>query len=648
MITKIHLSCKEPFCLSIVLFLALSLLLGLSEANNFAQAESGKSALQTWRDPGLAVSSYFYSCNLPSSPDSLVIGQQDDGKKTPSGSFSYNFVTGEKKWLSNVVVQACLSEVFFGYYQPYYQGSGSPRPQAYRFSLKDSQLAASEKPIDHFPEAVATDGSTQLYSLERDPNDYYNTRLWYSPDGGLTWQERGKEFKGSLQSIAVAATNAKVLYAVSAAYRWSSNFQVSDYTLYFSSDAGESWQARYKDSFQGGSFRPSVSVTTLSGSVSAEDTVLLELAAPGAAIGFTTHLSLSTDGAKTFTPAGESYSHFPSDTQPLQTSTGIIRLHKELSSGYTLLLLGRNSTTWQKLTLPFDATSRNLELSLQQDQTASDNIFISQTMPNPQTEERISFLWFSPDGGSSWQQVSQGWKGNSLTMVKVISYSPLSLVELGYASSFSSSYPKLLVLDRQLRMVGVAPDSKPDSLYFPKTGHNLSGIFKTYWLANGPPSGGLMQFGYPLTEVFTEVNPADGKPYPVQYFERNRFEYHAELAGTPFEVLLGLLGNQLTEARRQAGELPFQSVKNPSQPEQWYFGETGHTLKGKFKAYWLAHGGLMLYGYPISEEFQEVNPDDGQTYLVQYFERNRFEYHPKLAGTRFEVLLGLLGKSLAN
>jgi hypothetical protein len=33
----------------------------------------------------------------------------------------------------------------------------------------------------------------------------------------------------------------------------------------------------------------------------------------------------------------------------------------------------------------------------------------------------------------------------------------------------------------------------------------------------------------------------------VQYFERNRFEYHPENAGTPFEVLLGLLGNQTVD-----------------------------------------------------------------------------------------------------
>jgi hypothetical protein len=36
----------------------------------------------------------------------------------------------------------------------------------------------------------------------------------------------------------------------------------------------------------------------------------------------------------------------------------------------------------------------------------------------------------------------------------------------------------------------------------------------------------------------------------VQYFERNRFEHFPELAGTPFEVQLGLLGRELFTTER--------------------------------------------------------------------------------------------------
>ena len=74
----------------------------------------------------------------------------------------------------------------------------------------------------------------------------------------------------------------------------------------------------------------------------------------------------------------------------------------------------------------------------------------------------------------------------------------------------------------------------------------------------------------------------------------------------------------------------------------------GHSLCHSFRDYWQAHGGLALYGYPISEEFAETNPTDGKTYTVQYFERNRFEWHPENVGTPYAVLLGLLGAQLGG
>jgi hypothetical protein len=52
---------------------------------------------------------------------------------------------------------------------------------------------------------------------------------------------------------------------------------------------------------------------------------------------------------------------------------------------------------------------------------------------------------------------------------------------------------------------------------------------------------------------------------------------------------------------------------------------------------------LRQQGYPISDEFIEVNQLDGKPYKVQYFERAVFEYHPEFAGTPNEVLLSQLG-----
>ncbi len=77
-----------------------------------------------------------------------------------------------------------------------------------------------------------------------------------------------------------------------------------------------------------------------------------------------------------------------------------------------------------------------------------------------------------------------------------------------------------------------------------------------------------------------------------------------------------------------------------------YFPETGQTLSGKFLDYWQSNGGLPIFGYPISAAQNQLDPETGKTFLTQWFERNRFELHPENAGTKYEVLLGLLGKDL--
>jgi lipoprotein-anchoring transpeptidase ErfK/SrfK len=56
-------------------------------------------------------------------------------------------------------------------------------------------------------------------------------------------------------------------------------------------------------------------------------------------------------------------------------------------------------------------------------------------------------------------------------------------------------------------------------------------------------------------------------------------------------------------------------------PQQVYFPQTGHYLSAGFLDYWHLNGDVTVFGYPISEEFQQ----NGLT--VQYFERAVFEYH---------------------
>lgn len=174
-----------------------------------------------------------------------------------------------------------------------------------------------------------------------------------------------------------------------------------------------------------------------------------------------------------------------------------------------------------------------------------------------------------------------------------------------------------------------APLPDPDNRYFAETGHNLRGAFRRYWDTRGR----LAVLGFPITEEFTAAS-SDGKLYRQQYFERARLEYHPENQ-PPNDVLVGLLGVWTTTGRTFATGKAGPNLG-------LFFPQTGHNL-GLFKDWWQANGGLAIFGYPLSEETQERNAADGKTYTVQYFERNRLEYHPEYAGTERSVLLGLLG-----
>jgi mono/diheme cytochrome c family protein len=70
-------------------------------------------------------------------------------------------------------------------------------------------------------------------------------------------------------------------------------------------------------------------------------------------------------------------------------------------------------------------------------------------------------------------------------------------------------------------------------VFFPQTGHTVTGGFKAFWEANG----GLAIFGYPITEEYAGFTE-DGAPATMQDFERARFEYRDG------RVELAALGNQ--------------------------------------------------------------------------------------------------------
>lgn len=234
------------------------------------------------------------------------------------------------------------------------------------------------------------------------------------------------------------------------------------------------------------------------------------------------------------------------------------------------------------------------------------------------------------------------------------SYGAAAIVIGGIDSTSQEARGELFFLDEP----GVADrqpppaDDDPAHQYFAPTGHYLSYGFKDFW----EDSGGLPVFGYPLTTEFDEFNPEVEEDRTSQYFERQRFEYHPEHAGTPYEVQLGRLGHAEAAESELMNTDEFAAVDpDPLEDNCHYFAETGHAACGSFLDYWSSHGlefgdegtsfreSLALFGYPISQEFED--PDTGL--VTQYFERARFEFHPDNP-EEYQVLLGRLGADLVE
>lgn len=169
---------------------------------------------------------------------------------------------------------------------------------------------------------------------------------------------------------------------------------------------------------------------------------------------------------------------------------------------------------------------------------------------------------------------------------------------------------------------------------FTETGFCVRGEILDYWERNG----GLAVFGYPTTAEIPNENVEDTFVGRTQWFQRDRLEVHTD------GVQAGRLGARLLEVQGR----PWQSYQTvtaaPSSCD--YFPETGHTLCEPFRSYWKQNGGLLRFGYPLTEPMTETIGDWRGT--VQYFERRRMEHHLELRGTRYEVLLGLLGNELIS
>ena len=156
-------------------------------------------------------------------------------------------------------------------------------------------------------------------------------------------------------------------------------------------------------------------------------------------------------------------------------------------------------------------------------------------------------------------------------------------------------------------------------------GVSVPAIIWRYWKANG----GAAVFGMPLEPA---QPTADGM---VQTFERARLAWQPAQAGTPYVVQPRPLGAEAADSLSFGGAAA-RARADPTSTAR-FFPETGHSLKEAFLNYWEREGGLAVFGYPLSEEF-DARAFDGQRRTLQYFERAVLAYYPEDTSVRPEPL----------
>ena len=146
------------------------------------------------------------------------------------------------------------------------------------------------------------------------------------------------------------------------------------------------------------------------------------------------------------------------------------------------------------------------------------------------------------------------------------------------------------------------PTPGATSRYFAETGHNLQEPFLSRWEA----AGGEAVLGLPLSEE----RYVEGSGGVLQTFEALTLVYDPTLA-QPWDVQ----GQHLPASVRDQGvprsaRAPVTGCP-PADGSCRFFPETGHTIGGRFAAFWASHGDLAILGLPLSEPFVVDGPEDG-------------------------------------
>ena len=161
-----------------------------------------------------------------------------------------------------------------------------------------------------------------------------------------------------------------------------------------------------------------------------------------------------------------------------------------------------------------------------------------------------------------------------------------------------------------------AGTANPAKVYFTDYSQFVANPLLRFWRLNGR----FDAFGGPMSHVIVDQ---DGNT--VQFFQKMALAYYPQLANTTWEVRPYALGSKFLASQPADIQTaaPFAPVAASANTKtQKFFSETGHLVANGFYDLYNKTGGLFVWGYPISEEY-ETTAYDGQNYKAQLFERGR-------------------------
>lgn len=151
----------------------------------------------------------------------------------------------------------------------------------------------------------------------------------------------------------------------------------------------------------------------------------------------------------------------------------------------------------------------------------------------------------------------------------------------------------------------------------------------TAWIGSGKLANPDLKHG--LTTQFTD--------YAIQYTGGTWLQGQS----TNFDLNAATDTFPLNPAPAQVGDV---AKEQATVATSVHFEETGHGIGGGNFQYWSHYGGLKIFGYPLTDEF-DINDtdDDGKpvTRTVQVFERAVFERHPGKAPNDWDIMLRRVG-----